>query len=148
MFGLLCRNANALSRGTARCLLKDTKAARDQILWNFRSWRSKRPEYLTHEEWDAQVVEVTGDFIENFETRTCGKAVGDARLGSSIDLAIATCLEDVRVVVVCTDKIFRHSSRLSLKRVFMKLFSQEKLRSCELFVRYCQTATSTSELCM
>ena len=71
---------------------------------------------MTHEEWDAQVVEVTGDFIESFETRTCGKAVGDARLGSSIDLAISTRLEDIRVVVICTDKIFRYSSRAELEK--------------------------------
>ena len=70
-----------------------------------------RPEYLTHEEWATQVLEMTGDSLENFERRAAGKAVGDAKLGSYIDLAILTRHEDIRVVTITTDKIFRHSSR-------------------------------------
>jgi hypothetical protein len=116
VFALLCRNSNALSRGTARCLPNDTKAAREQILRNFRNWRLKRPEHLTHEEWDSKVVEKTGDDIASFEIRTCGKAVGDARLGSYIDLAILTRHEDIRVVCICTDKIFRNSSREEVEK--------------------------------
>src|SRR5688500_3857228 len=66
------------------------KAAREQILQNFRSWRSNRPEYFTFEEWETQVLEMTGDSLGKFETRTTGKAVSDARLDSYIDLAILT----------------------------------------------------------
>ena len=104
MFQLLCRNPNALSQGFARCLPKDTQAAREQILQNFRSWRLNRPEYLTHEEWATQVLEMTGDSLENFERRAAGKAVGDAKLGSYIDLAILTRHEDIRVATITTDK--------------------------------------------
>ena len=85
---------------------------------------------MTHEEWDAEVVQMTGDSIENFETRTLGKAVGDARLGSYIDLAILTLHEDIRVMVVCTDKIFRNTSREELeKSVHEAAFAGENTKS-------------------
>ena len=129
VFGLLCRNANALSHGVARCLPKDIKAAREQILWNFRKWRSKHSDYLTEEEWETQVVETTGDFIDNFESRTFGTAKGEARLGSYTDLAIFTRHEDIRVVVICTDNIFRYSSRDVLeKSVYEAIFPGESAK--------------------
>ena len=72
------------------------------------------------------VAETTGDFIENFETRTRGKAVGEARLGSYTDLAVFTRREDIRVVVICTDFILRGSSRTDdLKSVFQAVFPGE-----------------------
>lgn len=53
----------------------------------------------------------TGDFIDNFVTRTFGKAKGQAKLGSYSDLAIFTRHEDIRVVVICMDLILRNSPK-------------------------------------
>jgi hypothetical protein len=130
VFGLLCRNSDALSNGIARCFPKDTQAARDQILGNFREWyRTRRPDYMTCEEWDQKVTEITGDFIDEFETRTKGDAIGKARLGSFTDLAIFTRHEDIRVVVICTDNIFRHSLENEVQNcVFEATFPAESTK--------------------
>ena len=85
IFALLCRNPNALSHGVARCLPTDLTRAREQILQNFRSWLSESSK-LSTEQLEARVKETTGDFIANFETRTCGQAVGEARLDRTLTL--------------------------------------------------------------
>jgi hypothetical protein len=129
VFASLCRNSNTLSKGVARCSAKDTQAAREHILWNFKNWMSKRPEYLTCEEWDAIIVETTGDFAHDFERRTMGEAKGEDRLGSFTDLAILTRHEDIRVVVICTDNIFRDTSLEDLqKSVFEAAFPGESAK--------------------
>ena len=99
VLALLCRNPDALLHGAARCLDTDIMRAREQILQNFRSWLSESCG-LSSEQLEELVQQTTGDFIKNFETRTCGKAVGEARLGSYTDLAVFTRREDIRVVVI------------------------------------------------
>ena len=78
---------------------------------------------------ETKVREVTGDFIDNFEVRTLGKAKGQARLGSFIDLAVFTRHEDIRVIVICTDFIFQHSTKEQmLKCVHEAAFPGESVK--------------------
>ena len=130
IFALLCRNPNALSRGVARCLRTDITRGREQIMENFRSWLSESSK-LSGEQLETLVKQTTGDFIQNFETRASGKAVGEARLGSHTDLAVFTRREDIRVVVICTDFILRSSSRSDdLNSVFQAVFPGENGKHC------------------
>ena len=94
------------------------------------------------------MIGITSDSSEKFETRTVGKAVGDAKLGSNIDLAILTRHEDIRVVTVITDKIFAILPKKSSQKVSLKMLFQEKLKSCESSVPCCLLGISTPELCM
>ena len=123
---MLCRNPNALAHGIARCLKKDIKNARRQILFNFRDWLSTEKSELKEDALDELAMKTTGDFIDSFMTRTFGKAKGEARLGSYTDLAIFTRHEDIRVVVICTDLILRDSTQADdLKSVYEAIFPGE-----------------------
>jgi hypothetical protein len=76
-----------------------------------------------------KVIETTGEFVENFEVRTVGKAKGEARLGSFIDLAVFTRHEDIRVVVISTDRIFQDSTKEQmLKCVHEAAFPGESVK--------------------
>ena len=102
---------------TARYDTKTTNGAREEILANFRKWVSKRqrPEHQTEEEFADDFFGIAGDVtVEAFVTRAAGRAKGEARLGSHIDLAVFTCFEDIRVVVIDTTHILRSSTESEL----------------------------------
>jgi hypothetical protein len=107
---------------------RDINWAREQILVNFRRWLSVHSD-LKADDLETKVIETTGEFVENFEVRTVGKAKGEARLGSFIDLAVFTRHEDIRVVVISTDRIFQDSTKEQmLKCVHEAAFPGESVK--------------------
>ena len=84
---------------------------------NFKKWvvKRQRPDHLTEEEFADEFFGVAGDAtVEDFVTRASGRAKGDARRGSHIDLAVFTCYEDIRVMVIDTSNILRNSTEKEL----------------------------------
>ena len=67
----------------------------------------KREFFPEPKELEAHIVSIIGEPLHEFTQRVSGKATGKARHGTITDLALYTLQEDVRVMVIATDKIFK-----------------------------------------
>ena len=66
----------------------------------------KREFFPEEQEMEAHIATMIGEALHEFTARVSGKVSGQARLGPTTDLALYTLEEDVRVMVIATDKIF------------------------------------------
>ena len=69
-----------------------------------------KPFFVTEEEFEAHALEIFDETTTEFRTRASGNATGLAVWGSGLELGLFTRYEDVRVMVIVTDMIFRNSS--------------------------------------
>jgi len=67
----------------------------------------KREFFPEREEWETHIATIIGEPLHEFTQRVTGKASGKARHGSINDLAFYSLEENVRVMVIVTENIFR-----------------------------------------
>jgi hypothetical protein len=107
VIGTLCKDPDALSHSPATCSDEDLAMARVRIQANLQKAVEPKREFFPEEqEMEAHIATMIGEALHEFTARVSGKVSGQARLGPTTDLALYTLEEDVRVMVIATDKIF------------------------------------------
>jgi hypothetical protein len=102
----LCKDANAVKAGRTVCSREELSQARALILENFAALAKSKQEFFPlSEELEAHTAALIGEASDVFIKRVSGGASGKDRHGANIDLALAMWREDVRVVIVDTNRI-------------------------------------------